>query len=324
MELPADAVGPESLEGDLGLAPGLARYGVEAGQGFGAGVSQGLEDVLQPGSLEIEQRLADHGLQRRVGVGEPAGDVELVDAVRRLLHDVLVAGPVGLLPADDRRPVALGQGVGQAIEGRQHPGEEQGQCLARPLAPRLGDLHRRLDDEVAGDPQHHQQLGQGAARPGRRGADLAQVLEQRLVDVVAGPGDGQDGLEAGGGLVDEALLLLGRPDRRLGHDRLEDVEGPAGHLGAAPLERLEQLGGVGVVGDEDGRPAVGVAGQEALEVGDGERRAGAVVAADLEVAGGGQRPDRFDGQAEEIGRLGQIHQPLAGALGDVRPPSRPS
>jgi hypothetical protein len=237
---------------------------------------------------------------------------------------VLVAGPVGLLPADDRRPVALSQSVGQPVEGGQHPGEEQGQRLARPLTPGLGDLDRSLDDEISGDPQHHKQLRQGAAGPGGRRADLAEVVEQRPVDFVAGPGDGEDGLEAGGGLVDEALLLLGRPDRRLRHDRLEDVEGPPGHLGAAAFECLEQFGGIGVVRDEDARPAVGVAGQEALQVGDGERRAGAVVAADLQVAGGGQRPDRFDGQAEEIGRLGQIHQPLAGALGDVRPPSRPS
>jgi hypothetical protein len=98
-----------------------------------------------------------------------------------------------------------------------------------------------------------------------------------------------------------------------------------GHLAAAALERLEQLGRVGVVGDEDGVPAVGVAGQEAFEVGDRERRAaGAVVAADLQVAGGRQRPDSLDGQAEEIGRLGQIQQPLARPFGDVRPPSRRS
>jgi hypothetical protein len=62
------------------------------------------------------------------------------------------------------------------------------------------------------------------------------------------------------------------------------------------LECLEELGGVGVVGDEDGRPTVGVAGQEAFQVGDGERRAvaGAVVGADLEVPGRGQRPDGFN------------------------------
>src|SRR5947208_12561966 len=49
---------------------------------------------------------------------------------------------------------------------------------------------------------------------------------------------------AGGRLVDEALLLLGRPDRRLGHGQTEDLQRPAGHLAAAALERLEQLGGV--------------------------------------------------------------------------------
>ena len=36
-------------------------------------------------------------------------EVDLVDAVGRVLDDVLVAGPALLLPADDGGPVPLGQ-----------------------------------------------------------------------------------------------------------------------------------------------------------------------------------------------------------------------
>ena len=112
-------------------------------------------------------------------------------------------GTVLLLATDDRLPVAAGHGVDQPVHGRQHSCQEQREGEAPVAAPLLGHLHRRLHDQVARDAQHHEQLREGRARRRGRGSDLLEVANERFVDLLALPGDREDGLEAVAGLFDE-------------------------------------------------------------------------------------------------------------------------
>ena len=241
----------------------------------------------------LVERAPEEALERRVGVGEVAVDVDLEDAVVAGLDHVLVPGPGILFLADHRRPVALGQAVGEAVDRRQDPGEEQRERQAPAAAPGLGQLDRRLDHEVAADAQDDEQLRERRARPGGVGPDVLQVAHQGLVDLGARAGDGQDRLEAAAGLGDEALLLPQVPPLRLGEDLGEDVEGPPGHVLALPVEGGQELVRVGlrltVEGHEAG-PVVGVAGLERLDVGHGEEgvAGGPVDGRRLEEAGDSQ------------------------------------
>ena len=146
-----------------------------------------------------------------------------------------------------------------------------------------------------------------------------EVADQRLVDLGALAGDGEDGLEPGLGLLDEPGLLAHRPTRCLGEDGGEDVERPPGHLLGLAVEGVEQGLGVGAVGlegvEEVARAVVGVAGQEGLQVDERERRTVRALTRRLEVPRRRQRRHRLDGQLQQRGCLRQRHLRPAAASG---------
>src|SRR5438309_2070172 len=72
------------------------------------------------------------------------------------------------------------------------------------------------------------------------GADLLQVADEGLVDLLPLAGDREDGLEPLAGLLDEPGPLAQAPRRGLRERGREDVVGPPGHLLRAPVERVEQ------------------------------------------------------------------------------------
>ena len=120
-----------------------------------------------------------------------------------MLDDVLVVGPVLLLAANHRLPVAARNGVNQAVHRRQHARQQQRKSEAPVAAPLLGHLNRRLHDEIARDAEHDEQLREGRARRRRGGSDLLEVTDERFVDLLPLTSDGEDGLEPVAGLFDE-------------------------------------------------------------------------------------------------------------------------
>jgi hypothetical protein len=154
------------------------------------------------------------------------------------------------LLAGDRQPVAEGDGVGHAVDGRQHPGQQEREGEAPTASVRLGDLDRGLHHEVARDAQGQEQLGQGRPRPRRGRADLAQLLDELAVLAVLR--DGDDRLEAQTCVVDEAIAFGRRPGAGFGQRLLQHVEGARGHVASLAVERLDQTGGIdeGVLGEE--------------------------------------------------------------------------
>ena len=280
------------------------------------------EHIVELGLVDLVEGTSEDDRQRRVGVLQAAVAVDFVDAVRRVLDDVLVPGPRLLLATDDRGPVSLGDGISEPVHGRQDPREEQRQGKAPVAAAFLGQLDRGLHDEVAGDAEDHQQLRQGRARPRRAGAHVLQIADEGLVHLLALAGDREDGLEPLAGLVDEPGLLRQRPSRRLGEHGGEDVERPPGHLLAAAVEGVEQGLGIGRLGrlrEHVAGPVIGIAGEERLQVAEGEAKAGAAAVGRREVAGADQRLHTLYGKVEKLRRLAQVEARLPQAITHVVP-----
>ena len=291
------------------------RRGLAGQQLEGSVLVHGGEHVGQEGALQLLGAAAQDDGQSGVGVLDATVQVDLPHPAGRVAQDVLVAGPAVLLLADHRIPVPEGEGVGETVHGREHPGEKQRQGQTPVPAPLLGQLHRGLHDEVPGDAQDHQQLGQGGVGPRRGGSHRLQVLHQGLVHLGPLAGHGQDGLEAPLGLLYEAGLLSQAPPRGLGEDGGEDLEGPPRHLLGPDVQRPQQLLGVGVLHAELGqalaqiaRAAVGVAGQERLQVPVAELGPVGAHPARREERRAGQRLDRLDRDAEVFSRLGGADQ----------------
>jgi hypothetical protein len=80
-----------------------------------------------------------------------------------------------------------------------------------------------------------------------------------------------------------------------------------------------RVGGL-ILGEEQlAAPAVGVAGREALQVGERELRLTVDLVGRREVRGVGEGADRLGRDAQELGCLPEIDCPLARALGDRSP-----
>ena len=278
------AVGPHDGElEEVGAFRWLADEGVELGRRV-----QRNDDLREPAALQPLGGTTEDDPQGGVGVLDPTLEIDFPDTAEGVLDDVLVAGPALLLLLDHGGPVALGQGVGQTIHGREDPGQQQRQGEPPVAAPFLGQLDRRLHHQVARDAQHDQQLRKGRARPGRARSDLLEVADQRLVDLGALTGDGENRLEPGPGLIDEARLLRQRPSPGLGEHGREDLERPSGHLVGAPVEGVEQALRVDALqrGVEDvARPVLGVSGEKGLEVDQGELRPAGAGAQRGQIAG---------------------------------------
>ena len=132
-------------------------------------------NVGQRGVLEVVGRAAEDDRQRRIGVLDVAVEVDLVDAVGRVLDHVAVPRLALLLAGERRVPVALGQRVGEPVHRRQDTREQQRQREA-PMPPALlGQLDCGLHDEVARDAQDHQQLGQRRVGPRGGGTHLFEI-----------------------------------------------------------------------------------------------------------------------------------------------------
>ena len=307
LEHPAHAVGP--ADGQLGTVV-LIRVDGEALQDVGA--FERRQDVGQGGAHELLSGPAqDHG-ERRVGEDHPSVQVDLEDAVRRVLDDMLVVGTALLFTAYDRLPVAPRHGVDETVHGWQYACQEKREGQAPVAAPLFGNLHRRLHDKVAGDTEHHEKLRERRSRRRRGGAHLLQVTDQRLVDLLTLPGDGEDGLEAVAGLLDEALALGRAPRRGLGERRGEDVERPPRHLLGPAVEGGEQglgVGGPALGVEEVAGAAVGVPGDEGLEVADGEPKAVGTLGGRGQVPGIDQRIHPGGGEVEQRRGLVEADHP---------------
>ena len=303
----AHAVGPAH-----GQLRALAVVGVDREALEHAGSFDGRQHVRESGVLELREWAPEDHRQRCVRKDDPAVEIDLEDAVGRMLDHVLVVRAALFLTTHDGLPVATRHGVDQAVHGGQDTGQQQRQGETPVPTPLLGHFHGRLHDKVARDAQYDEELRQRRAAGRRRGTDLLEVADQRLVDLFALAGHGQDGLEAVAGLLDEPGPLRRPPGRRLGKDGGEDVEGAARHLLRAAVESREQRLRVGRLAfgrEEVACPAVGVAGDEGLEVADGEARTVGTLRRRRQIAGLDEGVDTLGGEVEQGRGLVEAHEP---------------
>ena len=176
-----------------------------------------------------------------VGVLDAPVEVDLVDAVGRVLDHVLVAGPALLLAAEHGRPVALGQRVGEPVHGRAAPGSSSSDRARPQWRPRSSatstavcttrsrEMRRTTSSWGSGDPAHAASAPTSSRSPTSASSTsapwpvTARMASKRRL-----------------GLLDEPGLLAHRPARRLGERRWRRCRGAPGHLLGLAVEGVEQ------------------------------------------------------------------------------------